>query len=83
VRDAFLTALESRYRRFKAGESPLAEWQARLEPLGRRVRVQMDGRRELIGRASGVHPDGALLVEDDAGLIHTVWAGDVIPLPPP
>ncbi len=83
VRDAFLTALERRYRRFTAGESPLAEWQERLEPLGRRVRVQMDGRSELFGRASGVHPDGALLVEDDAGLVHTLWAGDVIPLPDP
>lgn len=83
LRDAFLARLQSRYVRFKAGESPLAEWQQRLEPLGRRVRIWQEGRPELSGVATGVHPHGGLLIEDDAGLIHTIWAGDVTPLPTP
>lgn len=83
VREAFLITLESRYRRFIAGQSPLAKWQERLEPLGRLVCVQRDGQPDLIGRANGVHPDGGLLIEDDAGLVHTIWAGDITPLPTP
>jgi biotin-(acetyl-CoA carboxylase) ligase len=31
----------------------------------------------LVGLAIGVNPQGALLVQDDAGGLHTVWAGDV------
>lgn len=80
VRDAFLAALATRYQRFRAGESPHAAWQANLEPLGRRVRVQQRDPTDLIGVATGVSPDGALFVQDDAGVQHTIWAGDITPL---
>ncbi len=80
VRDAFLAALVERYRRLRAGESPHAAWRENLEPLGRRVRIQQHGQTDLIGLATDVNPDGALLVRDDAGILHTIWAGDVTPL---
>lgn len=80
VCDAFLASLESRYRQFGAGQTPLPEWKERLAPLGRRVRVHHEGQAELIGAARGVDGNGALLVEDDLGVTHTIWAGDVAPL---
>lgn len=80
VCNAFLASLESRYRYFRDGHTPLAEWKERLEPLGRRVRVHHGGQTELIGEAQGVDVNGALLIEDDLGVTHTVWAGDVTPL---
>lgn len=80
VREAFLSSLESRYRQFRNGQTPLAEWKQRLEPLGRRVRVHDDGQSDLIGAAQGVDANGALLIEDDLGVTHTVWAGDVTPI---
>lgn len=83
VRDAFLSGLEGRYQRFLAGESPMAEWKERLEPLGRRVRVHQDGHNDLSGLARGVDANGGLLIEGDDGFVHTIWAGDVTPLPPP
>jgi BirA family biotin operon repressor/biotin-[acetyl-CoA-carboxylase] ligase len=36
----------------------------------------------LYGRARGIDREGALLVEDDSGVLHRVIAGDVIPLKP-
>ncbi len=80
VCNAFLASLESRYRHFRDGQSPLAEWKENLEPLGRRVRVHHGGQTELIGEAQGVDANGALLITDDLGVTHTVWAGDVTPL---
>ncbi len=80
VRDAFLAHFQEQYRRFQAGESPFPVWQQDLEPLGRRVRVRMTDSEDdkgLVGLAIGVNPQGALLVQDDAGGLHTVWAGDV------
>jgi BirA family biotin operon repressor/biotin-[acetyl-CoA-carboxylase] ligase len=80
VRDAFLAHFEAHYRRFQAGESPFPAWRQHLEPLGRRVRVRLtdaEGEQGLVGLAIGVNPQGALLVQDDAGILHTVWAGDV------
>lgn len=78
VADAFITALGRRYAAFRAGESPHRAWAEDLEPLGRRVRVERPGRPRLLGVAEGVSAEGALLVRDDAGLRHTVWAGDVV-----
>ncbi len=73
---ALLGAAEPLLARIEAGESLHETWAARLDTLGRRVFVsQMD--RALEGVATGVTPDGALLVQDDAGAIHTVWSGDV------
>lgn len=80
VRDAFLARFEARYRRFGAGESPFPLWRQHLEPLGRRVRVRLtgaEGDEGLVGHAIGVNPQGALLVQDETGHVHTIWAGDV------
>ncbi|MCO6452053.1 MAG: biotin--[acetyl-CoA-carboxylase] ligase [Caldilineales bacterium] len=76
VAAAYLRALASRYARFHAGESPLAAWRERLWPLGQRVCVRGGG-AEIVGLAEDVNPQGALLVRDDAGVQHTVWAGDI------
>ena len=78
VANAFIAALGDRYAAFRAGVSPHRAWARELEPLGRRVRVQQPGRPPLQGRAENVSPAGALLVRDDAGTLHTVWAGDVV-----
>jgi BirA family biotin operon repressor/biotin-[acetyl-CoA-carboxylase] ligase len=78
VADAFLAALGRRYTDFLAGISPHHAWARNLEPLGRRVRVERTGRPPLRGIAESVSPEGALLVRDDAGALHTVWAGDVV-----
>ena len=77
LRDAYLAALSDRYTRFLAGESPLNEWKAHLEPLGRRVRVQNVGQPDLVGVAVDVHENGALLVQEDSGVVREVWSGDV------
>ncbi len=77
LRDAYLHALERRYECFLSGESPLAAWKAQLEPLGRHVRVVRSGHVVVEGLAIDVDPDGALLVQDAAGVTHTIWAGDV------
>lgn len=42
-----------------------------------RVRVHADGRADVEGRAVGLDEQGALLVQDDAGRLHRVEAGDV------
>ncbi len=75
--DAFLTALAQRYDALLAGTSPHAAWAQRLEPLGRRVRVMQRGQPPLVGRAIGVTAAGALQVQDDMGVVHLIWAGDV------
>lgn len=61
----------------EAGEPICAAWAARLETLGRDVTVStVEGL--LHGRAVGVSPEGALLVEAQNGEIRTVWGGDVV-----
>ncbi len=76
----FLDALFLRYHTFMRGESPHMEWAQRLEPVGRRVRVEHPPRAPLEGLVTGVSPDGALLIIDDAGQEHAIWAGDIIPM---
>jgi BirA family biotin operon repressor/biotin-[acetyl-CoA-carboxylase] ligase len=78
LRDAYLNALVRLYQRFLAGESPVPAWKERLEPLGRHVRVVQSGQTTVEGLAVDVNAAGALLVQDQAGAIHTIWAGDVI-----
>ncbi len=78
VADAFIAALGRRYAALRAGASPHHAWARELEPLGRRVTVQRGGQKPLAGRAENVSPEGALLVRDDAGALHTIWAGDVV-----
>jgi len=74
---AILSRTEAWYERTLRGESPHAAWAQRLDTLNRRVTVSMIGRR-LEGVATGVTPEGALLVRDDGGTTHTVWSGDVM-----
>lgn len=54
-------------------------WEARFGLRGKRVRVE-GGDQTLVGRALGIDPEGALLVEDESGQERRVVAGDVIPL---
>lgn len=77
---AFIEALAKRYAALLAGVSPHRAWASQLEPLGRRVIVTRPGRPPLHGRATGVSPEGALLVQDDSGVLHPIWAGDVTPV---
>lgn len=76
-----LAQTETWYERLLAGGSPHAAWAARLDTLGQRVTVALPAGR-LIGRAIGVTVEGALLVLDDQGRQHTVWAGDVTAVRP-
>jgi BirA family biotin operon repressor/biotin-[acetyl-CoA-carboxylase] ligase len=76
-----LARCEAWYRRLpqmttEAGEPIHAAWAARLHTLGREVMVSAAD-RQFYGRAVGVSPEGALLVEDQDGQIRTVWSGDV------
>jgi BirA family biotin operon repressor/biotin-[acetyl-CoA-carboxylase] ligase len=75
-----LACCEAWYGRLLAGaeaeEAVYSAWSARLDTLGRDVTVSIAERR-LRGRAVGVSPEGALLVEGDDGRIQVVWGGDV------
>ncbi len=73
---AILARCEAWYDRLLAGESPHGAWAARLDTLGRLVTVTLPA-GVLRGIATGVNAEGALLVRDDGGQVHTVWAGDV------
>ena len=54
-------------------------WEARFALRGKRVQVEhLD--QKIVGRARGIAPDGALLVEDENGALHNIYAGDVIAL---
>jgi BirA family biotin operon repressor/biotin-[acetyl-CoA-carboxylase] ligase len=60
-------------------EAIAPRWEAHFGLRGKRVRVELLD-QVLIGRARGMARDGALLVEDDDGILQRVFAGDVIPL---
>jgi BirA family biotin operon repressor/biotin-[acetyl-CoA-carboxylase] ligase len=72
----FLEALEERYLRLQAGQSPHREWTNRLVMLGSRVAIR-SGEQSLEGIAEGVNELGALLIRLDDGNFRTVLAGDV------
>jgi BirA family biotin operon repressor/biotin-[acetyl-CoA-carboxylase] ligase len=74
---AFAQALAQRYADLAAGVSPHYAWARGLEPLGRQVTVRRASQPTLHGRAESVSSQGALLVRDAAGGLHTIWAGDV------
>jgi BirA family biotin operon repressor/biotin-[acetyl-CoA-carboxylase] ligase len=64
----------------QSGFAALARrWQAHFSLRDRRVRVELLG-QIITGWARGIDRDGALLVEDDNGVLQRVIAGDVIPL---
>lgn len=57
-----------------------ARWEAHFGLLGKRVQVEFGG-GTLNGRALGIDPEGALLVEEDeTGITRRIVAGDVIAL---
>lgn len=57
----------------------LAAYRQRSTTLGRRVTAHVAG-GELVGLATDVREDGALLVRDDTGRDHAVTAGEVVHL---
>jgi BirA family transcriptional regulator, biotin operon repressor / biotin---[acetyl-CoA-carboxylase] ligase len=64
----------------EAGFDALAtRWETRFGLRGKKVRVEMTD-RILIGKATGIDRDGALLLEDEWGARQRVVAGDVIPI---
>ena len=72
----FLSGVEVRYERLRAGESPHQEWAARLATLGRPVEVTTSG-EPLTGVAESVDQDGALLLRTPDGALQRLLAGDV------
>lgn len=56
-------------------------YRARSASLGRRVHVTLP-QGELVGLATNLSPEGALLLLDDAGTEHVVTVGDVVHLRP-
>jgi len=73
---ALLAGVEARYARLQAGESPHAEWVARLATLGRSVEA-MTSTGMVTGVAESVDQDGALLLRTPGGGLHRLVAGDV------
>ncbi|WP_312181490.1 biotin--[acetyl-CoA-carboxylase] ligase [Arthrobacter sp.] len=53
---------------------------ARMVTLGQHVRAYLPGGAELVGRAVGLDPHGALFIADDEGTRHAVTAADVVHL---
>jgi len=73
---ALLAGVEQRYARLRAGDSPHAEWAARLTTLGQAVQVYTAS-GVLHGVAEAVDEDGALLLRAADGACHRLLAGDV------
>ncbi|HIQ02625.1 MAG TPA: biotin--[acetyl-CoA-carboxylase] ligase [Anaerolineales bacterium] len=71
-----LAGVEARYEGLRAGESPHAEWAARLTTLGQRVTAMTSG-GPVTGMAEGVDEDGTLLLRTPDGALHRLLAGDV------
>ena len=82
-RDALLAAFLDRLdAALDAGAGVVGEYRARLATRGRRVRVHPVRGDDLVGVATGVTDDGALLVRDDTGTDHVVTTADVVHLRP-
>jgi BirA family biotin operon repressor/biotin-[acetyl-CoA-carboxylase] ligase len=76
-----LERMEHWYERFVAeGVAPCARAfrAAAGDTLGRRVRVAGDSEPVLEGIAEDVTEQGALLIRDDAGMLHRVVAGEIL-----
>ncbi len=73
---AMLNGIEARYERLRTGETPHAEWSARLATLGRQVQVRTS-ERIITGIAEGIDESGALLLRTLDGEHHTLTVGDV------
>ena len=53
-----------------------------LATIGQLVRVDLPEGRAVTGRATGVEPDGRLIVLDDCAITHRIDTGDVVHLRP-
>ncbi len=73
---AILRRIEAGYDRLRRGESPYQEWAANLATLGQEVRVTT-AEGPLVGRASAVDSDGALLLTLPDGTTRRILVGDV------
>ncbi|ADG73947.1 biotin/acetyl-CoA-carboxylase ligase [Cellulomonas flavigena DSM 20109] len=80
---ALVTALDEVARRWSEHDGDavaaglLDEVASVCSTLGRRVRVELPGGADLVGTATALAPDGALVVQDTDGAAHHVLAGDV------
>ncbi len=78
--ELLLTTFLDRFaRRLDAPDSVVSSVRLRLATIGRRIRVDRVA-GSLVGDAIDVRDDGALLVRDATGRVHTVFAGDVVHL---
>ena len=81
-----LRQLERWYLAFREDPDPsrcglLGEYRALCATLGRSVRVELPGNRQLVGLAEDVDADGRLLVrEEDTTSVTPISAGDIIHL---
>ncbi|HKS69062.1 MAG TPA: biotin--[acetyl-CoA-carboxylase] ligase, partial [Ktedonobacterales bacterium] len=78
---ALLRRLDALYAELQTGGEAVradvrARWRARLETLGRLVRIQQ-GEQAVEGVAEDVNGDGALLLREPQGTLRTVTWGDV------
>lgn len=79
-KEAFLSCLlrhlDTQYVRWQRGEDILSDYAALSATLGQRVRaIAPDG--EYVGLATGILPDGSLVIRDDDGQEHVFLCGDV------
>jgi BirA family transcriptional regulator, biotin operon repressor / biotin---[acetyl-CoA-carboxylase] ligase len=72
---AFLEGLNGWHERL-LDDALMVGWRARCVTLGRRVRVVVGGQQALEGLAEDIDADGALLLRDQAGVRHTLAAGE-------
>lgn len=68
--------IAQRYAALRSGKSPVKEWEAALDTIGKAIVVESPSKR-LEGLAVGVDADGALMVRSSDGGLHRVMAGDV------
>ncbi|MUL67654.1 biotin--[acetyl-CoA-carboxylase] ligase [Mycobacterium sp. CBMA 234] len=80
---ALLGRLAARISQWRAGDSTtlLADYRPLSGTLGRQVRAELPGGRELIGKATDIDGNGSLLIESNDGVV-AVSAGDVVHLRP-
>ncbi len=76
---AVLHQMETLIEQTWRGESSgiLSGWREGAVTLGRRVNVEMGNGTFLQGTAEDVNGQGALMVRDDAGELHTLYSGEV------
>lgn len=72
-----LRQLEERYGAAATGETPQPAWNQKLITLGRIVHLETSEQTPISGIAIATDEWGHLLVQDSAGHLHTITAGDV------